>query len=201
VLTAFLAIVSLVCVADAGTPPAKADPFTQYLEKHELPGPTAELNSLGAKPAAAFMRLANDEAAPTPIRARAMAALRNLPSPQVQAFVAKWVEIHAETVLPAERIVLRRAAMVLGWLGGPAMIDRLALLFDNDDADVRMDAVLALGLSRAPRAAGILRKRQDKEPEERIRQQIQRVLLSLDAPTEPPEGPPPRKTRPIRTEF
>jgi HEAT repeat protein len=130
-----------------------------------------------------------------------MAALRNLPSPQVQAFVAKWVDVHAETVIPAERVILRRAAMVLGWLGGPAMVDRLALLFKNDDADVRLDAVLALGISRAPRAAWFLRKRLDKEPEERIRQQIQRVLLSMDATTAPPYDPPPRKTRPLRTEF
>jgi HEAT repeat protein len=80
--------------------------------------------------------------------------------------------------------------------------DTLALLFDNDDVEVRVDAAIGLGLTRAEAAVGYLRRRLTVESAPRVREQIERQLRAMGQPTTQPEkAPSPKKEAPMRTDW
>src|SRR5437763_503691 len=74
---------------------------------------------------------------------------------------------------PHARGTLRRAA-TLG-----AAVAVLVGLLDHDDAEVRLDAVVALGLTRTRRAEKPLRDRLAVEPDAAVRSQIESQLRTL----------------------
>lgn len=186
---------------DAGTPNASTDVFLRYLQAHEVPQHSTDLTSLGPKPDRAFIHIIQDSHHPALTRARAMSALRFLPSPAVQTFVANWVETHAKADNETDQLIVRRAAMVLGWMGGPAKFDRLEMLFQNNDPNTRVDAVLALSLNRVPRTIEILRKRLGAESNPRVRALIERQLTAMEAPAKPFDPPPAAKSKPFQPDF
>jgi HEAT repeat protein len=203
--------VQLTCIAilllcsgpkpDAGLKDIPDDAFVRYLNAHDVPERSSELTSLGPKPANALMNIIQASQHPALTRARAMSALRLFPSPAVQSFVAKWVETNAKADNATDRLIVRRAAMVLGWMGGPALFDRLEQLFENSDPDTRIDAVLALSLNRGPRTIELLRKRLGAESDPRVRALIERQLTAMDAPAKPLDPPSPPKSNPFHTDF
>jgi hypothetical protein len=80
--------------------------------------------------------------------------------------------------------------------------DTLALLFDNDDVEVRVDAAIGLGLTRSESATGYLRRRLAVENAPRVREQIERQLRAMGQPTNQPEkAPSPKKEAPMRTDW
>ena len=107
-----------------------------YLASHDVPT-LAELRGLASAPDKPLMAIAEDVRAEGLIRARAVAALRLLPSPAVQGFLGKLVRTKAKSNDATERLILRRAAVALGWISGPRAAADLALLFDNADPEVR----------------------------------------------------------------
>lgn len=169
-----------------------------YLATHDVPT-EAELRALGKAPEDALMAVATDTRAEGLIRARAVAALRLLPSPSVHAFLGKMIQAKAKTTDPTDRLILRRAAVTLGWLAGAGAAEMLALLFENDDIEVRLDAVIGLGLTRAASAPKLLRNQLAAESAPRVRDQIERQLRVLDQVLGQPENTPsPKKEQPMR---
>ncbi len=169
-----------------------------YLATRDVPS-AAELQGFAAAPEKALMAIASDGHAPRLTRARAVAALRLLPSPSVQEFLVKLVQSKAKATDETERLLLRRAAVALGWIGGSDVPDRLFLLFENDDPEVRLDAVLGISMTRASTAAELLHKQLAVESSPRVREQIQRQLTALgEEPPQPDKAPSSKRRQPTR---
>lgn len=183
--------------SEAGHAKAERAKLQAYLESHDVPA-AAELRQISPAPEKGLIAIASDQQAERLTRARAVAALRLLPSPAVQAFLTDLIETKATTTDATERLLLRRAAVSLGWLAEADAPEVLSALFDNDDVEVRVDAVLGISMSRASTAAGILRKRLAVEPSPRVRQQIERQLAALGAEQAEPDQPPSKKKQPTR---
>lgn len=190
-------ILVFVCAALlAATPPKPAPARGQapsrarieaYLAGHDVPA-AAELRAIDPAPEKPLMAIASDEHAERLTRARAVAALRLVPSPAVRAYLAKLIQDNADSSDPTLRLLLRRAAVTLGWIGGGDAAERIADLFQNQDAEVRVDAVLGISMTRAAEAPGLLNKQLAVEPSPRVREQIQRQLVALGAgPEKSPE--------------
>jgi hypothetical protein len=201
----YLAIVFLVAASPSeatsqGGKPGKTDEARAkceaYLGDHDVPA-LSELHSLVAMPAIPLMAIASDDKVTALTRARAVAALRLLPSPTVQEFLGKLVTTKAKAVAPDDRLILRRAAVALGWMPASDTPNRLALLFENADPEVRLDAVIGLALTRSEVAPVLLRRQLAVETVARVRNQIERQLQVLDNVDRPP--PEPEKTQPIKT--
>ncbi len=190
-LLGFCAAVLLALPAAASPNAAQARPepaaeraaFQAYLENHDVPS-ADELEKLGPSPAKTLIAIASDEQLKGLTRARAVSALRLWPSPVVQSYLEGLIQNKATATAAADRLMLRRAAIALGWMAGSNAPDLLAALFANEDVEVRVDAVLGISMSRAETAAGTLRKQLVVESSPRVRQQIERQLVAL-APPEP----------------
>jgi HEAT repeat protein len=109
-----------------------------------------------------------------------MTALGSLPTRASREFLGIFVKQHAADDGAADKLFLRKAALSLGWVGGTGAADVLAPLLDHGDADVRLDAAIALGLTRSRDAADWLRVRFDVEKDPRVRAQIGRQLRILE---------------------
>lgn len=169
-----------------------------YLDAHDV-ADAGQLRAVTAAPEDPLMAIALDPAVKGLVRARAVAALRVVPSPAVRTFLGKLLRDKATATDATERLLLRRAAIALGWLGGPGASQDLAGLFENQDAEVRVDAALGLGLTRAAEAPALLHRQLAVEELPRVRQQIERQLRELGQPPAPPEEPQrPRERTPMR---
>jgi HEAT repeat protein len=204
-----LAIAACALAAAAPTPPASGGGKTgdarsralAYLQSHDV-AVVAELRALASAPEKPLMAIAEDAQAEGLARARAVAALRLLPSPEVQGFLGKLVRSKAKSKDATDQLLLRRAAVALGWMGGSRAGDDLALLFENGDPEVRLDAAIGIGLSRAPDAADLLRRQLAIESVPRVRNQIERQLRVLaPAPTEPETAARKKERTPMRGGF
>lgn len=169
-----------------------------YLGSHDV-ATAAELRRLHAAPERPLMDIAVDGKVDGLIRARAVAALRLLPSSATHDFLGRLVSDKALSKEAADRLVVRRAAIALGWLAGPETDTKLAALFGNEDPEVRLDAAIGLGLSRAANAPIFLRRQLAVEQVPRVRQQIERQLQALGQPPPAPEkAPRTREQTPMR---
>jgi HEAT repeat protein len=167
-----------------------------YLGEHDV-ATAAELRALDGSPQKPLMAIARDGKAPPLVRARAVAALRVVATPEVHDFLAKLIDEKATTTDQAERLVLRRAAITQGWLAGPDAAARLASLFANADPEVRVDAAIGLGLTRSAEAPDLLRRQLGSETVPRVRDQIERQLRALGAnPSPDAQKAPPKPERP-----
>jgi HEAT repeat protein len=184
---------------DAGKASDGRSQIEAYLATHDVPAAT-ELRALAAAPENVLMAVASDPAAEGLMRSRAVAALRVVPTQGVQVFLGKLIQTKAKATDKTDRLLVRRAAVVIGWMGGAGAVEKLAMLFDNEDAEVRLDAAIGLGLTRAATAATSLRRQLAAEPAPRVRDQIERQLRSLnESPVEPEKAPAPKNGQPMRS--
>ena len=191
----------VVASADAGRAATERSRFEAYLGDHDVPT-AAELRALGKAPDKTLMALSSDPHAEGLVRARATAGLRFFPTPEVQTFLGKLIQKNAKATDATDRLIVRRAALALGWMVVADAPDTLALLFDNDDVEVRVDAAIGLGLTRSESATGYLRRRLAVESAPRVREQIERQLRAMGKPTTQPEkAPSPKKEAPMRTDW
>lgn len=143
-----------------------------------------DVDDLGAGAGGLLARIADDKAVAAPIRLRAMAALAYARAPATHDFLESYLARQRSSRDPLDRALLRKAAIALGWQSGPRTVEVLAELLDHDDAEVRLDAVVALGLTRTRRAEKPLRDRLAIETDAGVRAQIEsqlRVLLGPEA--------------------
>jgi HEAT repeat protein len=137
----------------------------------------------------ALIEIAGDGKTEVLLRSRALSTLSNFPTPAVRKFLETTVTSKATSADPTDRVLVGKAAVALGWVGGTGVPDQLAPLLDHVDADVRLDAAIGMGLTRLPSAAELLRKRLDIEQVERVRAQISRQIQVIDASRPPPAAP------------
>jgi hypothetical protein len=179
--------------ASAGRPKIEV-----YLATHDVPA-AGELRALALAPEDALMAIVSDPAALALIRSRAVAALRVVPTQGVGVFLGKLIQSKAKATDTTDRLIVRRAAVVLGWMAGAGAAETLSLLFDNEDAEVRLDAAIGLGLTRAATAATYLRRQLAVETAPRVRDQMERQLRALgESPVEPEKTPAPKRAVPMR---
>ena len=185
----------------AGKTQGKGDPRAQvesYLGSHDV-AMAADLHAIAASPEKPLMAIARDPKAERLVRARAVAALRIVPTPAVRNFLGRLLEDNARTSDPTDRLLVRRAAIALGWLGGPDAGKDLALLFENADTEVRVDAAIGISLTRAENAVDLLRRQLAVEQAPRVRQQIERQLRALgQVPPQPAAPRRPKEQTPMR---
>lgn len=169
-----------------------------YLATHDVPV-AEDLRALAPAPETALMAIVSDVRADGLLRSRAVTALRLVPSAVVHVFLGKLIRSKAKTTEATDRLIVRRAALALGWMSGTGAAETLALLFDNEDAEVRLDAAIGLGLTRAAAAAPALRKQLAVEQAPRVREQLERQLRALgESAEEPRKAPAPRQETPMR---
>jgi len=175
---------ALVTALAGGTGDARADASTRAeiqsrLEKAPRGLAAGDVAELGAGAGPLLAQIADDKAVASPIRLRAMAALAYVRTPRAHDFLEDYVVRMRPSSDPVDRALLRKAAIALGWQSGPRTVEVLAALLDHPDAEVRLDAVVALGLTRTQRAEKPLRARLAIEPDPAVRAQIDRQLKSL----------------------
>jgi len=166
-----------------------------YLATHDVADPD-QLRVLVAEPGKPLMAIVQDARVKGLLRARAAAALRLVPTPEIHTFLEKLVQAKAKASDATDRLIVRRAAVALGWMAGPRTQDQLALLFENADDEVRLDGVIAIALTRAATAATLLRKQRAAETSPRVRDQIDRQLRTLEPVPPQTQDPAPRKLQP-----
>jgi HEAT repeat protein len=173
----------------AGATPARVSRDTvepKLVRYHPDP---AQWRALGPGTDETLIQIAGDPKAELLVRSRAVSTLGYFATAASRRFLATTIETKAASAEAGDRLLVRRAAVALGWLGGTDVPGRLAPLLSSDDADVRVDAAVGLGLTRLPAAAASLRKRLDLEPVERVRAQISRQLQAIEATLAPPPEP------------
>jgi hypothetical protein len=145
-------------------------------------GGVGELTRLAATSPPLLMSIASDQAAPETVRARALSALAYARGFKIQAFLENFVVARTPPLDATDRLLLRRAAVALGWQGDARLVEVVAPLLDNNDADVRLDAAVALGLGRTRGAEAPLRARLATETDAAVRRQIDASLKEVTAP-------------------
>jgi hypothetical protein len=183
-------ILLVIAIAGAGSGEVAAAPtgtradVEARLQKAAHPLSATEVGELGAGGGGLLAQIADDKAAPAPIRLRAMDALTYVRTPATRAFLENFVIRKRPSSDAIDRALLRKAAMALGWQGGPRSVEAVAALLDHADPEVRLDAVLALGLTRARGAEKPLRDRLAVEPDAAVRAQIENQLKVIVGPTD-----------------
>ncbi|HTB56308.1 MAG TPA: HEAT repeat domain-containing protein [Polyangia bacterium] len=168
--------------ADAGAPSndhAKAPTRAEVESALAKGGAPGELQHWAATADGILTTVAADRAASETVRARALSALAYARTSRVHAFLENFIIEKTPSSTPVDRVLLRRAAASLGWQGGARVVEVLGPLLDHSDAEVRLDAAAALGLSRSREAEGPLRARLTLETDAAVRRQIEAALKAV----------------------
>jgi HEAT repeat protein len=167
----------IVAAADGGRPlaPTRSD-VEATLAK--APGP-GELQHLVESAEPIVIAIAEDRAASEAVRGRALSALAYARSGRSHAFLENFIIRETPSREPTDHVLVRRAAMALGWRSGPRLTEVLAPLLDSDDRDVRLDAAAALGLGRPRDAEKPLRARLAVETDPAVKRQIEAALSAV----------------------
>jgi len=173
--------------AAAPAAPTRADVEARLQRAAHGLSPT-EVAELGAGAGALLAQIAGDRAAPVPLRTRAMEALTYVRTPATRDFLENFLIRKRPSSDAVDHTLLRKAAMALGWQAGPRSVDAVAALLDHPDPEVRLDAVVALGLTRARSAEKPLRDRLATEPDAGVRAQIESQLRVLAGAAEAGKG-------------
>jgi hypothetical protein len=147
----------------------------------ETPPGADELRALGPGVADVLLALAVDPRVEILVRARATSALGFFPTAAVRERLLAMLAPAGKGAPPGPRgdlLLARKAALALGWQA--AGVKEVAILLEHADAEVRMDAAFALGLTRLPEAVARLRGRSLVEKDTRVQRQIERQLRILD---------------------
>jgi HEAT repeat protein len=180
-----LLLLALPASAGAGskTAPVPRDTVEPKLVRYH-PDP-AQWRALGPGTDQTLIEIAGDPKAELLVRSRAVSTLGYFATAASRRFLETTIESKGTSADAGDRLLVRRAAVALGWLGGMEVPGRLAPLLSSDDADVRLDTAVGLGLTRLPAAAAALRKRLDIEPADKVRAQISRQIQAIEAALAP----------------
>jgi hypothetical protein len=181
------------------TKPTTRQQVEQLLRASERPPGPADLAAIGTGAEDALVAVAADAAAEATLRGRATGALAHAASPRARRFLMDVVKRGAPAdptasggtnttasagasavASAADRLVLRRAAVALGWQGGPTAPPALGALLAHTDPDVRTDAAVGLGLTRLEPAASLLRNHLAVEKDAKVRAHVSRQLSAIE---------------------
>lgn len=113
----------------------------------QAPGTEEAWRRLGPNTGPLLLLIARDPKADLSLRTRALDGMAYFPLAANREFLEATLIEKADAKTDADRMILRRAAVALGWQGAGDASKRIAVLLDHEDADVRADAALALGLT------------------------------------------------------
>jgi hypothetical protein len=159
--------------------PTRAEVEARLQKGAHGPSP-ADMTELGAQAVPVLIQIADDRNATELLRTRAMNTLAFAHAAAAHNYLENFIIRNRPSSDAVDRLLLRKAAVSLGWQAGPRAVETLASLLDHPDADVRMDAVVALGLTRDRRAEKPLRARLPDETDAEVRAQIDRQLRTLE---------------------
>ena len=175
--------------APAGRPDRAA--VEARLRANTLPRSSADWQAVGTGIDEILIVIAGDAKAELKLRARAISALGVVSTRPGRAFLETVVKQKASANDAGDKLLLRKAALALGWVGGTLVPGQLGPLLAHPDPDVRIDAAIGLGLTRSEDAADLLRARFDVEPLPKVRSQIGRQLRLIEEAVAEAKGPPP----------
>jgi HEAT repeat protein len=150
------------------------------LRANTLPTSAADWRALGPGTDEILIAIAGDAKAELQLRAHALSALGVMSTRPGRAYLEVVVKQKASAADAGDKLLLRKAALALGWTGGAAVPAQLGPLLDHPDPDVRIDVAIGLGLTRSEEAADLLRKRFDVETVAKVRSQIGRQLRLIE---------------------
>jgi HEAT repeat protein len=142
----------------------------------------AEAAAIAHDAAGLLMRIADDRAAAPILRTRAMSALAYAGVPAAHDFLENFLIRTLPSRDATDRSLLRKAAVALGWQAGGRAVEILAQVLDHPDPEVRLDAALALGLTRAQAAVKPLRAQLAHETDAGVRAQLESQIKLLAPP-------------------
>jgi hypothetical protein len=152
----------------------------EKLRAYELPPSAGELAALGRGVDEVLVEVARDPAVEVLVRARALSALAYVPTLVSRRFLDQVLADKGAAATAEDRLLVRKAALALGWLGGSAAARRIGSLLGHADPDVRVDAALALGMTRQEVAADLLRAHIGGEKVDKVRTQMARQLKVIE---------------------
>lgn len=148
------------------------------LAKSSAPG---DLQRWAATADGILTAVAADRAAAETVRGRALAALAYARTARVHAFLENFIIEKTPSSAAVDHLLVRRAAVSLGWQGGPRVVEIVAPLLESTDPEVRLDAGAALELCRDRAAAAPLRARLAIETDPAVKRQLDAALRSVTA--------------------
>jgi HEAT repeat protein len=157
--------------------PTRAD-VEASLAKSSAPG---DLQRWAATADGILTVVAADRAASETVRGRALASLAYARTPRVHAFLENFVIEKTPSSAAGDHVLVRRAAVSLGWQGGARVVEIVAPLLESTDAEVRLDAAAALGLCRSREAEAPLRARLAVETDPAVKRQLDAALKAVTA--------------------
>jgi HEAT repeat protein len=168
----------------AASPAPAARPERAFIEARlradTLPRSAADWRALGPEIDEVLIAIAGDSKADLQLRAHAVSALGVVSTRPGRAFLETVVKEKGSSKDAADEVLLRKAALALGWSGGAAVPDQLGPLLEHPDPDVRLDVAIGLGLTRSEAAAEFLRRRFAEETVPKVRRQIGRQLSLIE---------------------
>jgi HEAT repeat protein len=182
-MLAFLLSVAIsVLVAGPAAPAARPDRVAveARLRANTMPRSAAEWVALGAGIDEILISIAGDAKAELGLRAHAVSALGVMSTRPGRALLESVVKQKASSADAGDKLLLRKAALALGWAGGTAVPSQLGALLGHPDPDVRIDVAIGLGLTRSEEAADLLRERFEVETVPKVRNQIGRQLRLIE---------------------
>lgn len=151
-----------------------------------------EASAMGRRETQLLFAIVDDRAGEAVLRARATTTLGLVRSAAAHDFLENLIIRKLPSSDPTDRLLLRKAAVALGWQSGPRVVDTLAPLLEHGDPEVRLDAAVGLGLTRNQAALQPLRDRLTREDDANVRRQLEtqlRLLTETLAPAAPPVRP------------
>jgi hypothetical protein len=177
-------LLAALVAADGGAPSNERAKSSQRAEVEAAlakGGSPGELQHWAATADGTLMALAGNRAASETVRGRALAALAYARTGRVRAFLENFVIEKTPSSAAVDRVLVRRAAVSLGWQAGPRAVEVIAPLLDSSDVEVRLDAAAALGLTRLSDAEKPLRVRLAIESDPSVKRQIESALKAVTA--------------------
>jgi HEAT repeats len=145
-------------------------------------GGAAELQRLAATAQGPLMVIASDRTRSEMVRSRALSALAYARNLRVASYLENFIVLATPSSDATDRVLLRRAAVSLGWQGDGRLVETIAPLLDHTDREVRLDAAIALGLGRTRSAEAPLRARLANETDSAVRRQLEASIKAVTAP-------------------
>lgn len=182
-----------VLLAGPAAPAGRPDRATveARLRANTLPSSAADWRALGPGIDEVLIAIAGDAKADLQLRAHAVSTLGVVSTRFGRAYLESVVKQKASSADAGDKLLLRKAALALGWAGGTLVPAQLGPLLAHPDPDVRLDVALALGLTRSEDAADLLRERFDVETVPKVRSQIGRQLRLIEDAVAEARRPPP----------
>jgi len=141
----------------------------------------ADLQRWAASADGILTAVAADRAASETVRGRALAALAYARTARVHAFLENFIIEKTPSSAEVDHLLVRRAAVSLGWQGGARVVEIVAPLLESTDVEVRLDAAAALGLCRDRAAEAPLRARLAVETDAGVKRQLEAALRAVTA--------------------